>query len=896
MDVFLNVVQTASASPVSASSICSDHTQRTGINSPAVPSENNSTTSFTVGSLSLSHRETQLGSNVAAKWSVSLCSPAEDESADGFDGGSQAVPSASSPGRPTASPPSPTPSSFVHIAANSVDITDLRGRWPPDGHATASTVDLLCEKLRRLKAAIVNAGNADAPLVERAETVFFCGSRLDTRKDVLYLVALHRLLVESLLIVKGRSLSSPSPPPLDVDVSLVDYDEGWGAGDVLATEMIRTSAHGTPGQRNPITWMPLGKVLEYAPRPRSAMAADSATALEGSTSPMESSTNNDLSTVQLAQLVRQRLQVWFDRIDSATSEFPSAPVSPCPPNAADRLRHLERNVVFFTFRLRSCKSTWTPSLDARLSSAYFTLVLLPECGATPPNSKTSTSLAADGVSSCLASAARWREFEALSAFMRSLSQIRHRHHGEEQKGSGFKENGRATAATVQAKMRAAALRRSRWLTTIAHIHNSPAPLTRARATGTGEHSTDNVIDCFLRSSTVRSFSWIGCIAAAASHQRATRTTLVFLSRLQPLQMAPRRLMKAGKMPSPQNAVDAPLGGIPCTRKNVADSTDEGTPPKAEESSSSPATFTPLLPSPRPSVSVPQPYSSPCFHGGSATNMKRAAKVGTAVASHLPLVGELSTDLAPAAPPSQVGSGRLGAENKNGTSSLGAGHKPASSSQADALDASTRVYESVLEEEVRRLRHRLQRYEAEPCHGGGNTGDVPAHTPHQEVQEFKPAQASSIGLPTSHTTSQDICGSLPLLVQAAIDDLCKDTRFPQALHAKLDSLTHRLEHWCTAAVQAGRNCLADSPAAQQQWNEKNDGRDAYVAQLEAKVALYEQKLALMDYYVVPTLVQCVDDLEQWQVHQKQRERTPAAGIDNRCKIPSPPHPALLPKRY
>ncbi|CAG9572797.1 conserved hypothetical protein [Leishmania major strain Friedlin] len=875
MDVLLHVVQTAAAPPASASSFCSDRTRRASLNAPAVPSASISSTSFTVESLWLSHREAPLGSNVADRWSVALCSRGEDENVDGFDGDPPVCVSAASPGCPPASPSSPIPSNVVRISAASVDITDLRGRRPPDGHATNSTVNLLCEKLRHSKDAIVRAGNADTPPVARAETVFFCGSRLGTRKDALYLTALHRLLVESLLIVKGRALSPPSPPPLDVDVSLVDYDEGWGAGDVLAAEVVRASAYGTQEQRSQITWMPLANVLEYAPRPRSTMAAACTSAITRSASPMEPSADSDWSVVRVGHLVRQRLQVWFDRIDSATSAFPSAPASPLsPPAAADRLRHLERNVVLFTLRLRSYANSSTPTLQARVSAAYFTLVLLPENGAAPPYGEAGASGAAEGLSSCRASAALWHEFEALSAFMRSLPQGRRRRDGEEHKRSGVQERGRATAATVQGKIRAAALRRSRWLTTIARIHNPPTPLMRTRVTGTGERGVDDAMGCFLKNSTVRSFSWIGCIAAAASHQRATRSTLAFLSRLQPSQTAQRGWLASVEERSSESAADAHVGRHHHTHKNAANNTNERVAPKAEAASSSVATSTPPLPSPRPSANVPHPYASPRLHGGSATDINSSGTVWTAAASHLPPVDELSSSVVPVAAPSRVGHARCGADNDDDAFAAGAGHEPASRSAAvDALIASVHLYASVLEEEVRRLRRRLQRYEAPSRDGRGSTSEPPVHSTLPEVQGCESAN-TSIGLSTPHTTSPGICDSLPQSVRAAIDDLRTDARFPQALHVKLDALAQRLASLCTAAVQARRGGDADLPTAMQQRNEKSDDRDAYVAQLEAKVALYERKLVLMDYYVAPTLMQCVDDLDQWQKHQHRQQRTRA----------------------
>ncbi|AIN97423.1 hypothetical protein LPMP_190800 [Leishmania panamensis] len=895
MDVLLHVVQTTSASPPSAPSLCDDRSQHTNLDAPVVLSANGSHTSFTVESLRLSRTEARLGSSVSAQWHVALCSPAEDESIHGCDGDPHAFFSAALSRCPPAAPLSPVPSSTVHISAVSVDITDLRGRRSPGGHATTATVDVLREKLHYLCAAFVRAGvgGADAPPVAYAETAFFFGSRLGTRKDALYLTALHRLLVEALLIVKDRALLPPSLPPLDVDVSLVDYDEVWGAGDVLAAEVAQPSAHGTHVQRSRVTWMPLAKLLEYVPRPQNAMTGTSTT-LPWTTSLTETNSKSQTSATQLAQLVRQRLQGWFDRIDSATSEFPSAPVSPSPPAAADRLRHLERNTLLFTLRLRRCTSSSTPALQARVSAAYFTLVLLPECGATLLHGEAGAAVAAMCMSSRRAGAALWREFEALSAFMRSLPQSSHCRSDDKQKRSSYKKHDRTTAATVQAQMHAAALRRSRWLTTIARIHDPLTLLTRAPVTATGEHSSDDLVDCFLNSSTVRSFSWIGCIAAAASHQRATRSTLAFLSRLQPPQRARRDCPASVMERSPEKATGAPLARhLHTHHKNAADDTNERDAPRAQAASSSSATSTPPLPSPRPSANAPRPYFSPRPHGGSATSINSSKKARTAAASYLPLSDEPNTTVDPVAASSRVSHASRGSDNNDVSSEDACQERAPPPAQVEALVASLRVYASVLEEEVRRLRRRLQRYEAAPYDSRGSTGDPPVRSPLQETQGYDSSNIS-VGFSALHATSPGVCDSLPHLVQVAVDDLRTDARFPLALHVKLNALIQRLSNSYTAAVQVRRNDAADSPAVMQQRNEKREVRDAYVAQLEATVALYEQKLALMDYYVAPTLMQCVDELDQWQQQQQHHRQRMHTALTEVSLGPPHPYPTLLPE--
>ncbi|KAG5503068.1 hypothetical protein JIQ42_07031 [Leishmania sp. Namibia] len=894
MDVFLHVVQTASASPVSASGLCDDRSQHASLSSPAAPSANSSSTSFTVEALRLSRSEARLGSGVANRWHVAPCSPAEEESTDGGERDAQMVFPMTPSARPPASQPASIPPSSVKLSAASVDITDPRGRRLPGSHTTSATADLLYGKLCHVREALAKAGDADGPPVSLAETIFFCGSRLGTRKDALYLTTLHRLLVEALLMANDRRLPSPSPLNLNVDISLVDYDEVWGAGDVLAAEVPKASADSTHEQRCQITWMPLARILKSAPGARSVMTAASHTTPARPTSLAEvsaktlTSATSDVNVFQVAQLVRQRLQVWFDRIDSATSSFPSPPALPSPPAAADRLRHLDRNVVLFTMRLRSNASSSTPTWQARFRAAYFTLVLLPECGASPSHSATDVAAAAMDVSPRRASVALWREFEALSAFMRSLPPSRHRRRDGNQKSASSNENGRTSAATLQARMRAAALRRSRWLTIIARIHHPPTPPMGARGTETGEYGVDDVGGRFLESSTVRSFSWIGCISAAASHQRATRSTLAFLSRLQSPQPAPCGCLTSGKVRSPESAA-----GTPLTRhdrphhENVSDKLEERNAPRAQEASSSSATSTTSPHSPSPSANVPRPYVSPRLHGVGATSIISSGKAGTAVASHLSLNDEHRTTTNPVAAHPLVSHAHHGADDRD-ASSKDAGYEPASlPTPVDALIASLRSYASVLEEEVQRLRRRLHRYEA-----ASRGGRVSAGEPLPQWKECG-SLSTSISVSAPHATSPHIYASLPQSVRVALDELRLDARFPPALQAKLGALTQRLASACAAAVQVRENSVADVSAAARQQYENSDGRDAYVAQLEAKAALYEQKLALMDYYVAPALVQCVDDLDQWQQYQRRRHPMRAT-LTETASISPPLHPTLLPE--
>ncbi|KAG5480568.1 hypothetical protein LSCM1_06272 [Leishmania martiniquensis] len=880
MDVLLHVVQTTSASPVTVSRLCDDDRQHTSLGSPAALSASSYGSSFTVEALRLSRAEGRLSGGVAARWDVSLCSPAEDESASGCDGNPQMLASE----RPPASLPLHISSSSVTVAADAVDITTPRGRRPPDCPATTAAADFASQKLCRLREAFVEVADSDGLPVSLVEIIFFCGSRRGTRKDALYLTTLHRLVVEALLWVEGRPPPTPSPSPKHVDVSLVDYDEVWGAGDVLAAEVARPSSKSTQGQRSQITWMPLAKVLECASGPRSVVTATSDTALPRSASLTEPScmtlarTKSDINVAHVAQVVRQRLQVWFGRIDSATSAFPSPPALPSPPSAVDRLRHLDRNVVLFTLRLRSGTSSSAPAEDSRFRAAYFTLVLLPECGAAPfpLHGATGTVAAAMGASPRRATAMLWREFEALSAFMRSLPPSRPRRRDDKQTRVSPSERSRTSAATWQAHMRAAALRRSRWLTTIARIHDPLAPLTGAWATETGEHGADDALDRFLKRSAARSFSWIGCIAAAASHQRATRSTLAFLARLQTSQLAQRGRPKSANDRLPESPTGTPLAQHDCPHpKNVK----ERNASSAQEASSSSSTSTPPPPSPIPSANVPQPYVSPSLHGVCATSSISSGKVGTAGASHLPLSNERSTTMDPVAPPSPAHHARHGAGDSH-VSSRDIGHEPASPpASVDALIASLRAYASVLEKDVQRLRRRLQRYEATPCADRVSTGELPGSSPLPQAPECGSLNTlMSVSAPDA--TLPHIYAPLPPSVRAAMDDLRSDARFPRALHGKLDALAQRMASACTAALQTREN---------------TDVRGAYVAQLESKLALYEGKLALIDDYVAPAVMQCVKDLDHWQQCQRRRQPKRTALTET---APTPPssHPTLLPEWY
>ncbi|KAG5507057.1 hypothetical protein JKF63_05803 [Porcisia hertigi] len=880
MEVLLHVVQTASASPVSTLSVCGDGNQPTSPQALVDLSAKKSSTSCTVGNLRLTYRPAILDSDVAPQWHVRLCSPLENEGTNGNDGDQQVLLLPILSRSPPASPASSLPHRFVYASATSVDITDHRGlrQRPPSGLTTTCTVDRLCEKLRHLRNVFVREGCVGSSPAVHAETVFFCGSRLDTRKDVLYLTSLHRLLVDMLLIMKDPAVHiSPHPPPVEVDVSLVDYDEVWGLGDVLAAEAAKASAGGGIQSRGSgITWVELASVLDDDLSPRSASTAI-ATSLKATRGKGPPGANSDMSATQVAWRVRQRLEMWFDRIDSATARFPSAPASPYPPAAADRLRHLERNAVFFTLRLRRSDDSSTSNLPFRASPAYFTLALLPECGAASPGINAGAVATVVGVSPPRSSAALWREFDALSAFMRSLPMSRHRRRECGQKQGSPKERSRVSSATVQAQMHAAALRRSRWLTTIARIHDASALPMRARAAVLCEESTDDAVEVFRNSTTVCSFSWVGCIAAAAEHRCATRSTLAFLARLRPPSTAQHSRPASVKGASTGGTTGTPLARHHrAHHKNISDDANDGDAPGTEDASCSSATPTPPLDSPVPSATVPQPYVSPRRQGGIARNLASSGNVSsTHVASHPNLTNEVNTAADPvAALPRGV--------DQTGPQSV----------QADALISSLQVYASVLEEEVRRLRDRLHRYEATTCDSKGSTDYPFIHSAHREVEEYNPAD-TPIPLSAPSATPLDICNLFPLLVRTAIDELRTDTRFPLALHAKLENLAQKLSSLCTAVFQVQASGIADVSATVQQQSESSEDRAIYVKQLEAKVALYEQKLALMDLYVAPTLVQCVENLDQWQQHGRQRARAAAARTEAALMSSSRSNPTLQP---
>ncbi|KAK7199028.1 hypothetical protein NESM_000871000 [Novymonas esmeraldas] len=473
------------------------------------------------------------------------------------------------------------------VSASSVEWRDLRGRClyrsrggkdtGNNGESAGATVtatetaEVLVERLRRLRRRITAADDDDAgrPAAHRVaqsnETIFFLGSRHGTRKDALFITSVHRLLVEALWMVEGCTPSLPSP---EIDVALVDHDELWGAGDVLASEAAaaptvgggarrRRGSHAlsppSPPLTSPasmaVTWVPLSAAIRHA-TPGEEEVPTPATA---------------------AQLVRRRLAVWFERIDSATAAFPAAPTaSPrSPPAAGERLRHLEGNAVFVSLRLRHRSS----------AASFLTVALLPEC----PSAAAAASVWATSGWQRGSSAALWREYEALSAFTQSLQHCRH---GGGSVAPHSPTRTSAATAALHTQVRAAALRRSRWLSTVAHLHD------------TSLSPTDDAVRSFLACTTSRSIAWVGCITAAPCHQRHTRSTLSFLARLQP------RGERGGATAKARRHHHRRHDDVAGRRSEGAAQDSDGSHVPPSSPTSSPP------PSPRHPTEVPQPHLAP----------------------------------------------------------------------------------------------------------------------------------------------------------------------------------------------------------------------------------------------------------------------------------------------
>ncbi|KPA82842.1 hypothetical protein ABB37_02618 [Leptomonas pyrrhocoris] len=694
----------------------------------------------------------------------------------------------------------------------------------------------LCHTMRQLISRL-HVCNRSSAMFERekvehplASTVFFCGSSVHTRKDALYLTALHRLLVECVLNAHAHAANAAAETATTADVSLVTYYELWGMGDVLAPETrVFDRQHG-------VTWLPLSPSSLHTNQSQGEAQGMAGARTRQDTPP---------STKETAQRVQSQLRVWFQRIDDAAAVWPqssSPSPSALPLTAADKLHYLDSNAVVCTLRFRgvaarlSCSSSASgvhPRSDGGV--AYLSLVLLPE------NSVSLSSSTHRG------SAALWREVEALSEFMQSLPDAvppaLHRHSCHEMK---------SFAATSRATLRAAAVRRSRWLTTLAQLQSS----TNSDATAAAQLR-------FARTSTPTSFSWVGCVSADWADHLATRTTLSFLARLKPLtptSSTARRLRRHGTASS--SAANTP----PLTRDMQDSNTREDTDKlrqKREALLSSPSSDSFLLSSelysPRPSAHAPQPHVR---HVSQKNSVMRGRAEDT---SPSPLDGHTSASSGSASEATGSGAGQA-AEGKSTSTGAPPMTEPAAPQDSSlqsaspakelaALVASLQLYASTLEVEVRRLRGRLACYAAAEASAPPNdestmttsTADQPLRL--QREGWFFPAGPT----PTANADNFSPPPSLPPLVESAATHLRSDQDFPATLQPKLDALLRRVaEAQCAVPPHPG---LASPTTASAHRNAH------HLEELQLKVALYEHRLALVDYYVTPTLTRCADEIDQ-----------------------------------
>ncbi|KPI83609.1 hypothetical protein ABL78_7347 [Leptomonas seymouri] len=682
---------------------------------------------------------------------------------------------------------------------------------------------LSCLRARNSGGAWVDQKNFGHPL---SSTVFFlCGSNINTRKDALYITSLHRLLVECIHNAYSQAKKSPEEATTVVDVSLVTCYELWGVGDVLAP---------MPARQTSVTWLPLSSLQPSQPKGgEQGMAGTNALQV---TPP---------STEEIAAGVESQLRVWFQRVDAAAaswSQSPSTSPSALPLTAADKMHYVENNAVVCTLRFRYSEARPRhPSSMPRASSmsdacvAHLSLMLLPDCG---PSLSASTHRA---------SAFLWREFEALRVFMQSIPDAvtRTQHQPLFRHATSF-------AATTRAKLCAAALRRSRWLTTLAQLQSSM-----------DSHATAAAQLRFLRTSTADSFSWAGFVSADWADHRTTRTTLLFLARLKPYTSPSRsysaqRLHRCGRS-VPESAVCAQslLSGM---RDSNASRNANTTGPKHGLLLSAGAATASLLSSdglrsPRPSASAPHPHTRPASH--SNRNTERIARDTLLLqfdehSNSSPEKAERSTHDAAAEPAKDkhVGSG------SSSVVELAAPQGPALQQtelvkDLMALVTSLQLYTSTLEAEVRELRRRLTCHDASESiapHNVSSTRTAPTARQSQHPQREE-------SLPDESLVSLNACTStaptgLPPLVEAAAMDLRADQAFPAALHPKLDLLLHTVVEAQGAVL---RNTRLASPVVARSSSHG-------VEELQLKVALYERRLALMDHYVTPELTRCVDEID------------------------------------
>jgi hypothetical protein len=690
--------------------------------------------------------------------------------------------------------------------------------------ATSSLQTVLCHKMLQLISSLQTPrsgglrGKEEQVVHPPSSTVFFCGDSVGTRKEALYLTSLHHLLVECIQQTQ-RPHDAVAANSIAVDLSLVTCYELWGTGDILASDSCMFANQGA------VTWF----CLSSSSQQQQQQPDRSRKEHRGNYREISRLHTTRPSTHEVSSSVQKQLREWFARVDGAAAIWSQLSSSPAVPlTTADKMRYVQNCMVICTLRFRASDARHAHTRSSTVQQhgehsseeregrvAYLSLALLPDgCGSGHSSSSTLRT-----------SATLWREYEALSDFVRSFPDA-------SQPTGSF-------AATARATLHAAALRRSRWLTTLAGL----------QCAARGTHAAARR---YLQRSTPTSFSWVGCVSADWAHCRATRSTLSLLSRLTththtspspPPRSTPDKRAKQGSSKRISSPVMEEVDVVTVAAADVH--SHQAISPSS--SSTSLRSLRSECPSPRPLPQVPQPYrrspSDDHHYDLHHLNDNSLDKCETQLLSPLPsFVDEDKADVA--------------VEKHDDSSNNNSNGRCSSVSDLTALVASLKLYTSTLETEVQRLRSRLARYEGLES----DLSSTPADTTRSasaalQFMELQRVEHSPLIVPSLTSGAAEPCvqPSLPPSVESAAADLRTDEHFPAVLRPKLDALLQ-----CVADAHGTSRSTA--PTSTSTGVGTTNKRDDCMAQLQLKVAVYEQRLALVDHYVTPALHRCADEID------------------------------------